>query len=327
MSDWILSPHLNGSDHRIKDDINFEWSISNQKLKIHCKPPIRDSISWYQNQILLTINLVIMKYLISITKQFALSIMIFYACSISAQAPPVYAVVDFMKVEPKKADQYLELEKAYKKLHKSRQEKEELLNWALYYLPEAGVGSDYNAVTVNFYRGNESLAGHFEKPMAANAEEILSEQELHLVENSPDFRHRIKTEVYQLKLNLDQDDTDFPKIIWMSYRYLKEGKGMKDLMEVEQNMVRPIIENGLENGTINSYQIYERKLPSGSSTNHQVAQLYTFDNLSQMLAYPPTHGAQFAKQNKGVARLNFEIGVSGIYKTEIWMLADCLCTP
>ncbi len=268
-----------------------------------------------------------MKIFISITKQLALSFMIFYACDILAQAPPVYAVVDFMKVKPKMAEQYLELEQAYKKIHKSRQEKEEVLNWALYYLPEAGTGSDYNAITVNFYRGNENLAGHFEKPMAANADEILSDKELQLVQNSLDFRDRIKTEVYQLKLNLDNDETDFPKVIYMSYRYLKEGKGMKDLMEVEQNMVRPIIENGLENGTINSYQIYERKLPSGSSTNHQVAQLYTFNNLNQMLAYPPTHSAEFAKQNKGMARLDFEIGVSGVYRTEIWMLAECLCTP
>ena len=255
-----------------------------------------------------------------------LSIVFFTTHLVYAQPSRMIAVVDFMKVDIENAQEYRKLEQTFKKVHKARMEQGDLLNWALYRIGGAGTASEYNAVTVNFYSDNAGLAKHFETSMLEGYSDVLTEEEMKLIDRTARLRDLVKTEVYELSFSVqDTSVRALPKVIWMVYRTLMEDKSMDDVLEIENKMVKPVIEKGIRNGTIEGYFFYKLNYPSGNITDYQLAQLYSYDNMEQMLDYPPTYGKEFAKIYGGMAGLPFRFGVSQIYKAELWQLVECAC--
>ena len=71
--------------------------------------------------------------------------------ALTQSRPPQYLVVDYMKVEPGKEQEYLDLEKLWKTVHQELIKAGKRKSWSLYGVGFTGTGNEYNYVTFNVY--------------------------------------------------------------------------------------------------------------------------------------------------------------------------------
>ncbi|MDP6457455.1 MAG: hypothetical protein QF669_08410, partial [Candidatus Marinimicrobia bacterium] len=74
-------------------------------------------------------------------KKMSAVLTILFSTILSAQT---IAVVSYMKVEPGNTQEYLEVEKIWKKIHQTRLEKGMIKFWGLYSVMYTGTASEYN---------------------------------------------------------------------------------------------------------------------------------------------------------------------------------------
>lgn len=240
------------------------------------------------------------------------------------QMPTAYFVVDFMKVKPEMEADYLQLEEVWKKIHKKRAEMKELQGWGLYRVI-ANNGSDYNYnyVTVNIYFGEKQFARYYGEHDLSAFSDVLSKEEEKLVNNTSNIRELVREEVYLFKNGIA--NVPFPEVQWVQFLTLQEGKSFNDFMKVAKKLGHQVNKSLIDNGDLLDAQIYQRLMPTGTHTDFSIVRTSAYDNLEQMLAFPPKMGKAMAKLNPGFAGLDFRFGLTELYKAEAWKKVLCLC--
>lgn len=114
-------------------------------------------------------------------------------------APTVYYVVDYMKVNNGMHTEYLQLEKAWKKLHQANIKAGKQANWVIeQVLSPGGENVAYNYVTSQAYIGEKQLAAYMESndPFPIDWESMFTHEEASLMMRTNQIRTRVKTEIY-----------------------------------------------------------------------------------------------------------------------------------
>lgn len=229
---------------------------------------------------------------------------------------PMYFVVDYMKVAPEMTGKYLKLENAWKKIHAARIEAGQCDGWSLQrIISPYGTSTEYNFLTVNRYIGNKKLAGHFEGPMFNNLNEILTEEELALVNETLKIRTHIKSEVWQYRNGTFPEDWQKSTIYVVNYFKNQPGKTGPDHGKMENDIWKPIHTARIEGGDMNGWGLYSMEMPSGSMMPYSSCTVDMYVDMEQYLnpssknyweeVHPGKEIKDLIKQTKAVVDLLF----------------------
>ncbi len=204
---------------------------------------------------------------------------------IAQENEPTYFVVDYMKVKAGMESDYVKLEQLWKKIHTARIEAGQLDSWILQeILSPYGTHTEYNYITVNRYIGNAKLAGHFDGPMVENIEEILTPEELKLVEKTNKIRKHVKAEVWQFRNGAFDEDWTKAKIFVYNYFKFKPGKVGPDHGKVENDIWKPLHQARIKNGDLEGWGLYSVEMPSGSLMPYNSGSLDLYSDMEQYLS-------------------------------------------
>ena len=246
----------------------------------------------------------------------------------AAPKPTRYNVYAYMKVAPGMYDDYLKMEKAYKKLHLADKKAGRLEDWSLAeVVSPAGTNTEYDFVCRNTYIGHAALAAQYERVYDTNGmESILSPAEIALVKRTNEIRKMVKVEVWSMTDGVWADDADTKaKLFVWNYFSIPEGKTGDDHKKVELDIWKPIMAARIKDGKMKGWGLLNMELPFGASMPYSQATVDGYTGMEQMLA--PWFEDYFKKVHPGkdVKKLFKQTAaVCTLEKGEVRMMIDRL---
>lgn len=220
--------------------------------------------------------------------------------ALAQQANPTYYVVyDYMKVKPGKWDDYLKLEKAFKKIHAAKKKAGKLDDWGLMQvLSPSGASVEYDYVTFNVYAGDAQLANYYEgQYMPDNWSQMLAPDEFEVVMNSSEIRTLVKSEVWTTVDGVLADNFKTSKISVFNYFGFPAGGNHDKHVKMETDIWKPIHAARVKDGTMKGWRLLQMQLPFGADMPYQDATIDLYSDMSQYLA--PFFDKYFAKVHPG----------------------------
>jgi hypothetical protein len=241
--------------------------------------------------------------------------------------PTAYSVYSYIKVAPGMHEDYLKLEKAYKKIHAAKKKAGKMNDWALMeVLSPSGANCEYNYVTRNSFLGDEQLAAYFEEDyMPANWESLLTAEELALVKRTNEIRTLVKNEIWSDVDAVMAENLSDHAISVFNYFLVPEGKTQTEHNKVEMDIWKPIMEARINDGKMLGWRLLRMESPFGSSMPYEQATIDIYKDMKSYLA--PWFDVYFKKVHPGknvtdlIKQTN---AVSNLVKGELRMRIDHL---
>jgi hypothetical protein len=212
--------------------------------------------------------------------------------------PPYYNVYAYMKVAPGMENDYLKLEKAWKKIHAASKAAGTLESWSLsQVLAPAGASAEYNYVARNGLEGDVQLANFFEGSFAPNWKSLLTKEEIALVDRTDEIRTMVKMEVWSEIDKTMAPDMGKSKIVVVNYFSSPEGKTRADHIKMEQEIWKPVHAARVKDGTMKGWLLYGLELPFGESMPYNMMSVDVYTDMKQYLA--PWFDEYFKKVHPG----------------------------
>jgi len=191
------------------------------------------------------------------------------------------AVVEYMKVKPGNDGKYLEVEKAWKKLHEVRLKTGQILSWALYEPMFTGQDFDYQYVTVTVYKD----LGAYEKAvwsdsLAQMAYPDYKEKDWdEFGKKTGDARVLSQVQVYHLVTGANAKPLKPVKYLQLSNMGVKPG-GEAAYEKLEKDYFKPLHEAAIKAGQMEGWSIWS-KYP-GNYTQSQYTAVNEYSSLAQI---------------------------------------------
>jgi len=159
-------------------------------------------------------------------------------------------VIEYMKVTQESEATYLEVEKAWKKIHQKRIDEGLSVGWQLWRNVYAGYGDDYQYITINWYKNwNHSFTpnppGFFNQFMNGEDAEILGKT----FESRVLVAREVSHEVISAPSNVPG------KYIVINHFQPKPGMGSK-YVEMERDVFMPLHEEAIKRGYRTSWGLW-----------------------------------------------------------------------
>lgn len=207
--------------------------------------------------------------------------------AIAQQAEPTYYVAyDYMKVKPGKWDDYLRLEKAFKKIHSAKKKAGKMDTWGLMeVLSPSGASREYDYVTYNIYAGEAQLANYYEgEYMPDNWSNLLTPDEFELVMNAGNIRTLVKSEVWTATDEVLAKDFETAKISVFNYFDFPATGSHDKHMKAETDIWKPIHAARVKDGSMKGWRLLQMQLPFGADMPYQDATVDLYSDMSQYLS-------------------------------------------
>jgi hypothetical protein len=207
--------------------------------------------------------------------------------AIAQQAEPTYYIIyDYMKVKPGKWEDYMKLEKAFKKIHAARKKAGKMDDWGLLWvLSPNGANTEYDYVTFNAFAGDAQLANHYEGQfMPDNWSNLLTPDEIEVVMNAEEIRTLVKSEVWTALDRVLADDVKTAKISVFNYFGFPEGGSHEKHVKAETDIWKPIHAARVKDGTMKGWRLLQMQMPFGAGMPYHDATVDLYANMSQYLA-------------------------------------------
>jgi len=183
----------------------------------------------------------------------ALSILLLAAlsCSLIAQNPT--GTVAYMKVKPESVNDYLEVEKAWKKLHVKAIESGVYNGWQLWRNIYAGADDPYQYITIHWYDSFEHTFG--ENSPDGWWEGVYSEQEAaELSEKTLASRRNAFADVCHQLVSVDNPED--VKYLMVSRNEIPPGR-YEDYVKMETEIFKPVQEEMIQKGMMAHWGVWQ----------------------------------------------------------------------
>ncbi|MCO6489348.1 MAG: hypothetical protein J5I98_13065 [Phaeodactylibacter sp.] len=199
-------------------------------------------------------------------------------------APQRYYAIDYMKVEPGKHDDYLKLEKAWKKIHEANIKAGKYSYWTLTsVLYPSGANEAYNYVTRINFSGEKQLADYLENWAMPGLENILTKEERDMVARTPEFRTLVRSEIWaRADQDVSEDMSDANVMVFNFFNFPETGS-RTDHMRVEREIWKPVHKARREAGEMKGWVLLAKQLPYGSADAYHDATVDIYANMEQFL--------------------------------------------
>lgn len=222
------------------------------------------------------------------TFKILLGTLVFSAISLFTNAQeesqPIFYMVSYMKVQNGNHDDYIALEKAWKKIHEARIKAGNLDGWFMHsVVAPMGTGSEYNYVTVNQFNGTKKLAAAMEGGvMPDNLKELLTEDEMKLVQRTGEIRDMVRNDIVRFRIGaFPGEGTTMPKFAVVNYMDVKEGTTLPEYGELEEKYWKPIHKARVAKKEMNSWGVYSVSIPYGTERPYDAITVDFYDNMEQ----------------------------------------------
>jgi len=220
-------------------------------------------------------------------KVFLVSLLMSTFCfSATAQEEPnLYLVISHMKVEPGMHKTYRQLEKAWGKIHEAKIEAGNLHEWSLFEVlyPNASA-SDYNYVVYNVMKGDQMLADYHQKPyFPENWESLLTKEEKALVDRTGEIRQHVKTEVWQIRDGVFDENWKDATIQVRNFFSIADGKRGRDHGLMEQKYWKPIHQARINEDKLEGWGMASLEMPYGHAMPYKVTTVDIYKNMEQYM--------------------------------------------
>jgi hypothetical protein len=191
------------------------------------------------------------------------------------------AIVEYMKVKPGNDSNYLEVEKAWKKLHEVRLKTGQILSWALYEPMFTGQDFEYQYVTVTVYK---DLAG-YEKAVWSDSLSQMAYPDYkekdwqEFGKKTGDARVLSQVQVYRLVTEANAKAMKPVKYLQLSNMAVKPG-GEGAYEKLENDYFKPLHEAAIKAGQMEGWSIWS-KYP-GNYTQSKYTAVNEFSSLAQI---------------------------------------------
>ena len=255
--------------------------------------------------------------------------LVLYASAVNAQQasqpPTQFVVLDYMKVAPGKAADYVRLEQqVFKPLHQQRVKNKEMVAWALYQVPfTADKHREYDYVTANVY--DNIAATEATGMMAAFQRLHPGKAGTSLIAQTGAARTTVRSEIWQL---LDQTtplgaagNPPAPAKYLIVNFMLSKANGNYE--SVEKDLWKPIHQDLVKSGGMLGWSFYGLVLPGGTSYGYDYA---TVNGLSNLTAFTNMYSEELFKRvlpNITVTDLGNKTAAGrDLVRQELWVLVD-----
>lgn len=188
-------------------------------------------------------------------------------------------------------DDYLALEKAWKKIHQSNIKEEKYVHWALSRVAyPSGSDVSHNYVTRTVLKGEKQLAAYLENSIfPADIESVLTAAERELVSRTGDIRKLIRSEVYARADYILPEDMAMPKVSVFNYFSFPPTGSRSAHLQVERDIWMPVHQARIAAEELNGWVLLTKRLPFGSGAPYQDATVDLYDDMEEYLrVYNPT---------------------------------------
>lgn len=254
---------------------------------------------------------------------FVASILLISYCAIGQE---LYAEIEYMKVKPDKWDAYLNGEKIYKKIHKSRMAAKGINNWHLYQrLYPSGALSEYDYATLTYYSSGEQIMQKESNATWDAAAKGLTEKEKASAWEISKTRALVFRDLYTHYLGVG---TSIKPGEIIRINKIKVSGANKDNYNAMLTMLKPVVEAAIKAGKLKGWNIWYRTLQTNTFDESNCAVVFTYPNLAAALKtttgnietefksiYPEKDYKTFMEQLSGLRQ---------ILGQEIWMLVDAV---
>jgi hypothetical protein len=224
----------------------------------------------------------------------------FHASFAQNPAPPMrYHVYEYMKVAPGMRDDYLKLEKAWKKIHLAKKQAGQLDDWSFAeQIMPAGASHEYDFVCRNSFVGADQFAKAFSDDyMPSNWQSLLTPDEVKVVERTEQLRTMVKREVWTDVERSMAPDMNKATIFVFNYFKQPAGKTRDDHTKVEKDFWLPMHAARIKDGGMKGWVLLGLDMPFGSSLPYDMATIDVYSDMKQYLT--PWFEAYFTKIHPG----------------------------
>lgn len=239
--------------------------------------------------------------------------------------PTTYHILSYMKVESGMHQEYLKLEKAWKKIHQAQIKAGKQSNWVLdRVISPAGANAEYNYITRQMFKGEAPLGKHLEgRGMPKNWKTLLTPDEIKLVERTDKIRTWVKTEVWSTIDGVSAEGYKDAKIHVFNFFDSPDGKRLVDHIKVETDLWKPIHEARIKNGDSKGWFLIQKEIPFGSHEAYNSATVDVYDSIEQMMTPNMIETLKKVHPDKKVADVLKETAAnSDLIRGEIRMQLD-----
>jgi hypothetical protein len=201
------------------------------------------------------------------------------------------AVVDYMKVKPGNAGKYLEVEKAWRKIHEARVKSGEILSWTLYENMFAGADEAYQYVTVTIYKDFAAYEKmNWDASSKAAYPNYTSKEWDDLMQKTGESRTISSMDVFNRVVDAGVPSTKAPVYFMLSCMNVKPG-AEANYEKLERDYYKPLHAEFIKKGAMEGWGIWS-KFP-GNMKDYQYVAVNMFSSPEQM--WSGNYGEAFKK--------------------------------
>lgn len=197
-----------------------------------------------------------------------------------------YQSFDYMKVEAGNHQDYLKLEKAWKKIHEHNIKRGKISSWEFSkVMSPSGASTEYNYVTRISLKKGEQFESYMETfPMPEDLSTILNPEEIKLLNRTGELRTYVKNEIYStIDMVLPEGYKD-AKIHVFNYFDHPPGKYRSDHVAVEKDIWKPVHEARTKDDKLAGWVLAGMMFPFGANQPYHEITLDMYTDMGQYMA-------------------------------------------
>ena len=236
--------------------------------------------------------------------------------------PPLYALVESMKVMPQNEESYLEIEKnIWKPLHLERAKQGNIVGWFLYKVWFTGTDDKYNYVTVTLFSDPLKIEDPWKNIDPAK---ILPGKDLDkAMKETGDSREMVSSSLIMRQASVypEGGPGDF-KFIQLDYMKVDQGNE-SEYWDVETNIWKPVHQEFIKAGSRVGWSLWGRNFPSGAGLDYQYVTVNYLTDWSKIGAADYNDAFAKAHAGKSMDELFVKTNASRVLvKSELWEVVD-----
>lgn len=236
--------------------------------------------------------------------------------------PPVFAIVDFMKVKPGSEGKYLDLEKSiWKPLHQERVNQGKIMGWILYRIRYTGTCDLYNYATVTVFDNPANL----EDPWAGiDSKKILPGKDIDIAyDETLKSRDLVKSNLIMREAEVYPEGGPGPyKYLQVDFMKVKPGNE-RLYLDVEKNIWKPVHNEFIKAGSRVGWSLWSMQFPSGSGGEYQFATVNYFSDFNKIGMANYTDAFNKAHPGENIDELSAKTASSrDLVRSELWEVVD-----
>ncbi len=192
-------------------------------------------------------------------------------------ADAIYATVEHMKVLPGKWDDYLEAEKAWKKIHQGRKQRGEIMDWFLFRCTyPGGTDAPYDYITVT-HQTAKQLSGPWNWDTMVKG---LTPTEIAIADGAENTRNLLDRHLFVFLYGCDQATCKPGNFIQLFFNNVKAGRTRDYEKFLEDGTA--MRNEAIKSGKVQAWSIWKRVYPGSPDLDSHTA-VYAYETLEALL--------------------------------------------